>query len=59
MACEKTHVSVDSMEVDVGASNHKMEASPVALRVTVPPMSAENVTLSKRNKKWVITIAIN
>jgi chromatin assembly factor 1 subunit B len=51
MACEKTHVSVDSMEVDVGASNHKMEASPVALRVTVPPMSAENVTLSKRNKK--------
>ena len=50
MACERTPVSVDSMEVDVGASKLKMEASPVALRVTVPPMSAENVTLSKSNE---------
>lgn len=51
MTCEKKPLPVDSMEVDVSASKLKMEVSPVAAGVTVPPMLAKNVTLSKPNKK--------
>lgn len=51
MTCEKKPLSVDSMEVDVSASKLKMEVSPVAAGVAVPPMLAENVILSKPNKK--------
>ncbi|XP_062196758.1 chromatin assembly factor 1 subunit FAS2 homolog [Phragmites australis] len=41
----KKPLMVDSMEVDVGASKVKMEASPAAVEVTLPPVSPENVIL--------------
>ncbi|KQJ94798.1 chromatin assembly factor 1 subunit FAS2 homolog [Brachypodium distachyon] len=58
--CEQAKPSkVDSMEVDVGASNAKMEANPVSVEVTPPPASTKNSTSSKPNKKRITPIAIN
>ena len=54
-----TPLKADSMEVDVGASKEKMEANPVALEVTPPPVSTKKSASSKPTRKRITPIAIN
>ncbi|KAL6658742.1 hypothetical protein ACP70R_002782 [Stipagrostis hirtigluma subsp. patula] len=41
----KKPLMADSVEVDVGASKVKMDTSPAAVEVTLPPVLAENIPL--------------
>ena len=52
-------VKADNMEVDVGASKAKMEANPVAVEVTPPPVSTKKSASSKPTKRRITPIAIN
>ncbi|XP_062192832.1 chromatin assembly factor 1 subunit FAS2 homolog [Phragmites australis] len=57
--CENKPVTVDSMEVDVGANKVKKVVSPVAVKVTPPLVSTTNSASSKPTKKRITPIAIN
>lgn len=57
--CEHAKPTANSMEVDVGASKAKTEASPMPVEVTPPPVSAHKSASSKPTKKRITPIAIN
>lgn len=59
VACEHAKPKADNMDVDVGASKAKTEASPLSVEVTPPPVSAQKSASSKPTKKRITPIAIN
>lgn len=59
VACEHAKPKADNMDVDVGASKAKTEASPMSVEVTPPPVSAQKSASSKPAKKRITPIAIN
>ncbi|KAL5220525.1 hypothetical protein ABZP36_025238 [Zizania latifolia] len=60
VTCENDNpIAIDSMEVDVGANKAKMEATPVVVQTTPPPVSTKNSASSKPTKKRITPIAIN
>ncbi|CAM0910663.1 unnamed protein product [Alopecurus aequalis] len=52
-------LKADSMEVGVGTSKAKMEANPVAVEMTPPPVSTQKSASSKPGRKRITPIAIN